>query len=68
MRMPLGRDVNTEASFREMTRPEVIKQSGHIIAPLKLNDAALAAASDKKRKGEGIMVVAGGSIKRNKKH
>jgi Utp14 protein len=68
MRVPLGRDVNTEAAFREMTRPEVIKQTGQIIRPLQLSKAAIDASSAKKRKGEHVMVIAGGAVKHNKKH
>jgi Utp14 protein len=68
MRVPLGRDVNTEASFRELTRPEVIKQTGQIIQPLKLNKPALAAAAKKRSRRENVVVVAGGQVKRNKKH
>jgi hypothetical protein len=68
MRQPLGRDSNTEAAFREMTRPEVIKQTGQIIQPLQLSQVTLKASADKKRKGEYLVVVEGGKVKRNKKH
>jgi Utp14 protein len=68
MRAPLGRDTNTEAAFREFTRPEVIKQTGQIIQPLQLNDSALEAARAKRKRGEHIMVVAGGQLKQNRKH
>lgn len=68
MRMPLGRDVNTEAAFREMTRPEVIKQTGQIIQPLQLTQEGVKAAAAKKRKGDGLMVIAGGALKHNRKH
>lgn len=68
MRQPLGKDCNTEAVFREMTRPEVIKQTGQIIQPLKLNQDTLKASAEKKRKGEELIVISGGKVKRNKKH
>ena len=67
MRVPLGRETNTEASFRELTRPAIIKATGSIIAPLQLSKATLEASSDKKRRGDSIMVVSGGKVKKNKK-
>jgi len=67
MRVPLGRDTNTEAAFRDLTRPKVIKQTGAIIAPLQLSKATLAASSDRSRKRAAVMVVSGGAVKRNKK-
>lgn len=68
IRVPLGRDTNTEASFRELTRPAVIKSTGAIIAPLQLNKAALQASIVKKRKGDSVIVISGGKVKRNKLH
>ena len=68
MRVPLGRDVNTEAAFREMTRPEVIKQTGQIIRPLQMSNATLEASSAKKRRGDAVAVVAGGKVKASRKH
>jgi hypothetical protein len=68
MRASLGRDTNTESAFREKTRPEVIKQTGQIIAPLQLSDSVLSIASEKRKKSEDIMVIQGGKLKRNKKN
>ena len=61
------RDNNTEASFCDLTRPKVIKQTGAIIAPLQLSKATLAASSDRSGKRAAVMVVSGGAVKRNKK-
>lgn len=68
MRVPLGRETNTEASFRDLTRPAIIKQAGKVIQPLQRNRAALEAAAAKKRSRASVVVVAGGTVKRNKKH
>lgn len=38
MRQPLGRDFNTDAAFRNMTRPEILKTTGTIINPIKLTN------------------------------
>eukprot|EP00892_Ulva_mutabilis_P005106 jgi/Ulvmu1/2968/UM015_0008.1 len=68
MRVPLGRDTNTEASFRDLTRPKIIKQTGQIIKPLQRSSAALEAAATKKRTRASVVVVAGGTVKTNRKH
>jgi U3 small nucleolar RNA-associated protein 14 len=34
MRMPLGPDANTDKSFRDMTRPAVLKAAGTVIRPM----------------------------------
>jgi U3 small nucleolar RNA-associated protein 14 len=39
MRVPLGRETNTDAAFRDMTRPKVLKQAGTTIAPIKFSRA-----------------------------
>lgn len=36
MRQPMGRDFNTDASFRNMTRPAILKNAGTIINPIKV--------------------------------
>ena len=33
MRAPLGADVNTDKSFRDLTRPKVLKNAGAVIRP-----------------------------------
>ncbi|KAL3678692.1 hypothetical protein R1sor_021648 [Riccia sorocarpa] len=35
VRMPIGREFNTDKVFRDMIRPAVIKSAGHIIDPIK---------------------------------
>ena len=34
MRVPIGRDYNSDAAFREFTRPEVLQQPGQVIKPI----------------------------------
>ena len=34
MRTPLGMDVNTDKSFRDLTRPKVLKNAGAVIRPM----------------------------------
>ncbi len=50
MRQPLGRDFNTAASFRNLTRPEVVKDAGVIIQPVRFS----AAMAEHAKQGEGI--------------
>ena len=66
--MPLGTETNTAAAFRDLTRPAVLKETGQVIAPLRRTAATLAAAATKKRRRDSVTVVAGGSVKLNKKH
>jgi len=35
MRTPLGLDVNTDKSFRDLTRPKVLKNAGAVIRPME---------------------------------
>eukprot|EP00951_Prasinocladus_malaysianus_P050483 scaffold680897_cov46-Prasinocladus_malaysianus.AAC.1 len=35
MRHPMGRDYNTDLSFRNLTRPAVLKNAGVLIDPIK---------------------------------
>ena len=46
MRMPLGRDFNTDAAFRDLTRPAVLADAGALIAPVTL--------AEPKNKGGGF--------------
>ncbi|KAL6770242.1 hypothetical protein ACKKBG_A34180 [Auxenochlorella protothecoides x Auxenochlorella symbiontica] len=49
-RQPLGKEYNTDASFRDLTRPAVVKDAGVVIEPLRYTpDAAAAAAAAPKR-------------------
>lgn len=69
MRQPLGRDFNTESSFRKLTRPSVIKDSGVIIQPIRFSSAMAEHVADRQAvtKRPEMMVVAGGMPKRAKK-
>lgn len=69
MRQPLGRDFNTESSFRKLTRPSVIKDSGVIIQPIRYSASMAEHVADRQpaTKRPEVMVVAGGMPKRAKK-
>ena len=68
MRQPLGRDYNTAASFRNLTRPEVVKDAGVIIQPVRFS----AAMAEHAKQGEtgskrpGVLTVEGGMPKKQK--
>lgn len=49
LRVPLGRDFNTDASFRDMTRPRVLTTKGKVVAPLKLDEKMASAPPAGKR-------------------
>jgi U3 small nucleolar RNA-associated protein 14 len=69
MRQPLGREFNTDASFRDLTRPAVLKDAGVIIEPIRYS-AAVAEHEGKAGKGAkraAVLTVAGGMPKRSKK-
>lgn len=66
MRQPLGKDFNTVDSFRNLTRPAVVKDSGVIIEPLQFSKSVgLHNAGAKMSKRPGIIKVAGGNTKRS---
>lgn len=44
LRQPLGPATNVDASFRDMTRPEVLKDAGVVIKPMRFSQAAADAA------------------------
>lgn len=48
LRVPLGRDFNTDQSFRDMTRPKVLTTTGKVVAPLKLDEKMVAGTHDAK--------------------
>ena len=50
MRMPLGRDFNTDAAFRDLTRPKVLADAGALIDPIRFAEAK---AEAKGAGGEG---------------
>lgn len=69
MRQPLGRDFNTDASFRDLTRPAVIKDAGVIIEPARFSVSAAkydAEQVGKRGKRPSVKVVAGGLSKRSR--
>jgi hypothetical protein len=68
LRVPLGTETNTAAAFRELTRPQVMKETGRIIAPLRKTTATLKTAAAKKRRRDPVLVVAGGYMQMSKKH
>ena len=68
MRQPLGKDFNTDASFRNLTRPEIVKDAGVIIQPMRFSAAmaehAKHAESGSKR--AAVLTVEGGMPKKAK--
>ncbi|KDD71534.1 hypothetical protein H632_c4841p1, partial [Helicosporidium sp. ATCC 50920] len=72
LRQPLGRDFNTEAAFRALTRPAVLKDAGAIIAPMQFSrglakEAREGNAAAKGRARAPVVVVVQGRGKRSKK-
>eukprot|EP00890_Picochlorum_soloecismus_P006277 jgi/Picsp_1/6650/NSC_03993-R1_protein len=68
MRQPLGRDFNTVESFKNLTRPSIIKDNGVIIEPLKYNAIVGKHNLDHTPSMRpGILTVSGGSSHRAKK-
>ncbi|KAG7667273.1 hypothetical protein Ndes2526B_g04225 [Nannochloris sp. 'desiccata'] len=70
MRQPLGRDFNTAAAFRNLTRPEVVKDAGVIIQPVRFSAAmaehAKQGETTKGSKRPGVLTVEGGMPKKQK--
>jgi len=69
MRQPLGREFNTDESFRNLTRPAVIKDAGVVIQPIRYS-AAMADHSSKASSGAKrapVCTIAGGMPRRAKK-
>ena len=50
MRTPLGPDVNTDKSFRDLTRPKILKNAGAVIKPMKFPKGRRPTAAEAKRK------------------
>jgi U3 small nucleolar RNA-associated protein 14 len=66
MRQPLGKDFNTVDSFRNLTRPAVVKDSGVIIEPLQFSKSVgNHNVGVKMSQRPGIIKVAGGMAKRS---
>jgi U3 small nucleolar RNA-associated protein 14 len=53
LRQPLSREVNTDASFRDLTRPAVITTPGALIAPIKFKRVQPAAQKGSKQQKGG---------------
>ncbi|KAK3275336.1 hypothetical protein CYMTET_16523, partial [Cymbomonas tetramitiformis] len=51
LRMPLGPDYNTDKSFRDMTRPKVLTNTGEIIQPIKFKESKTTLNEMKKASG-----------------
>jgi U3 small nucleolar RNA-associated protein 14 len=47
LRLPLGRQYNTDASFRDMTRPAVLTNTGEVIEPIQFAPEKRAATDNK---------------------
>ena len=69
MRQPLGRDFNTDAAFRSLTRPAVVKDAGVVIHPIRYSQAMAEHAehAEKGAKRAPVTVVAGGMGVKSKK-
>jgi len=71
LRAPLGRDFNTDAAFRDATRPALITAPGAIIRPVRFSAGAAKAAREAARLDNGgrkrTAVVSAGVPKRTKR-
>ncbi|KAL4441441.1 hypothetical protein ABPG77_001945 [Micractinium sp. CCAP 211/92] len=69
MRQPLGREYNTDVSFRNLTRPAVLKDPGVIIEPIRFSKAMAEHDEQmpKSAKRAAVTTVAGGMPKKSKK-
>lgn len=69
MRQPLGREYNTDVSFRNLTRPAVLKDAGVIIEPIRFSKAMAEHDEQmpKSAKRAAVTTVAGGMPKKSKK-
>jgi hypothetical protein len=56
----LGRDVNQDAAFRNLTRPAVIKATGVVIDPLRYSKGVADYGAGKAARARGVVTVAGG--------
>ena len=73
MRQPLGKEFNTDASFRNLTRPAIIKDAGVIIQPVRFSASMSEYAREKNGevgmgvgKRSAVVTVEGGMAKRVK--
>lgn len=64
---PLGRQYNPDTSFRDLTRPAVLKSTGVIINPIRFSKgvAKYAEASSGGKSGK-VSKVAGGMLRKSK--
>ncbi|KAI3427018.1 hypothetical protein D9Q98_006960 [Chlorella vulgaris] len=66
MRQPLGREYNTDASFRNLTRPALLKDAGVIIEPIRFSKAMAHHDEQAAKKRAPVTTIAGGMPKRSK--
>ncbi|PSC76740.1 U3 small nucleolar RNA-associated 14-like protein A isoform A [Micractinium conductrix] len=68
MRQPLGREYNTDSSFRNLTRPAVIKDAGVIIEPIRFSKAMAQhdEQAPKSTKRAAVTTIAGGMPKKSR--
>lgn len=69
IRQPLGKQYNPDSSFRDLTRPAILKSTGVVINPLKYSKplAQQAAEVTGKSVKAKVVSVAGGVFKKPKK-
>lgn len=69
MRQPLGREYNTDVSFRNLTRPAVLKDAGVIIEPIRFSKhmAQHDEQVGKNAKRAAVTTVAGGMPKKSRR-
>jgi U3 small nucleolar RNA-associated protein 14 len=63
IRQALGRETNTDAAFRNLTRPAVLKDTGVVIEPIRFSKAVAHSARKKEGVGRAVVTVAGGMVK-----
>ncbi len=65
---PLGRQYNPDASFRDLTRPAILKNTGVVIDPIRFSKPVAKYASEVAQKSDKVKVltVAGGTVQKAK--
>jgi U3 small nucleolar RNA-associated protein 14 len=67
MRQPLGRQYVPDSSFRNLTRPAVLKNTGVMIEPLRFSAPVAKYNSSGDAKDRRVVTVSGGMQQRTKK-
>jgi U3 small nucleolar RNA-associated protein 14 len=67
MRQPLGRQYVPDASFRNLTRPAVLKSTGVLIEPLRYSAPVAQYQGSNDAKSRRVVTVSGGMQQRSKK-